>query len=70
MLLPVSEAFGPSYYGVEEPFLNVNGTDPDLSVCQVCAAEACLIIRELEKRSGLPLALNRNFRIVVDLGGR
>jgi hypothetical protein len=29
--------------------------------------EARIIIRELEKRSGLRLTLNRNFQIVVDL---
>jgi hypothetical protein len=32
--------------------------------------EARVIIRELEKRSGLRLTLNRNFQIVVDLSGR
>jgi hypothetical protein len=29
-----------------------------------------VIIRELEKRSGLRLTLTRNFQIVVDLSGR
>jgi hypothetical protein len=32
--------------------------------------EARVIIRELEKRSGLRLTLTRNFQIVVDLSGR
>jgi hypothetical protein len=32
--------------------------------------EARVMIRELEKRSGLRLTLNRNFQIVVDLSGR
>jgi hypothetical protein len=32
--------------------------------------EARVIIRELEKRTGLRLTLNRNFQIVVDLSGR
>jgi hypothetical protein len=32
--------------------------------------EARVIIREIEKRSGLRLTLNRNFQIVVDLSGR
>jgi hypothetical protein len=32
--------------------------------------EARVIIRELEKRSGLRLTLNRSFQIVVDLSGR
>jgi hypothetical protein len=32
--------------------------------------EARVIIRELEKRSGLRLTLNRNFQIAVDLSGR
>ena len=32
--------------------------------------EARVIIRELKKRSGLRLTLNRNFQIVVDLSGR
>jgi hypothetical protein len=31
--------------------------------------EARVIIRELEKRSGLRLTLNRNFQIMVDLSG-
>ena len=32
--------------------------------------EARVIIRELERRTGLRLTLNRNFQIVVDLSGR
>jgi hypothetical protein len=51
-----------------------NPEDTSLDEAQALLArkleEARVIIRELEKRTGLRLTLSRNFQIVVDLSGR